>query len=62
LISGKLVLGVCPNLKVDGVALFLGNSEFVTCSAISYNNDNQHMLPRKWYQGQRLFKTLTLDI
>ena len=26
LISGKLVLGVCPNLKVDGVALFLGNT------------------------------------
>ena len=36
-------------------------SEFATCSAISYNNDNQHMLPRKWYQGQRSFETLTLD-
>jgi hypothetical protein len=26
LISGPLVLGVRPNLKVDGVALFLGNT------------------------------------
>ena len=26
MISGPLVLGVRPNLKVDGVALFLGNT------------------------------------
>ena len=36
-------------------------NHFVTCSAISYSNDYQHMLPRKWYQGQRTFETLTLD-
>jgi hypothetical protein len=23
-------------------------SGFITCSAISYSNDYQHMLPRKW--------------
>jgi hypothetical protein len=26
LISGQLVLGVCPNLKVDGAALFPENT------------------------------------
>jgi hypothetical protein len=36
-------------------------SEYVTYSAISYNNDNQQMLPRKCYQGQRSFESLTLD-
>jgi hypothetical protein len=25
-----------------------GLSEVVFCSAISYSNDNKHMLPRKW--------------
>ena len=47
--------------KINYSTGFITLSHFTTCSAISYSNDNQHMLPRKWYQGQRSFETLTLN-